>query len=91
VTCIEAAVRVFSNPAGARSATETIGAYSHSQSWADATAGMQLTEREERACRRAVYGSATAAPRVGAIIDETVIRANYARGATEWLDEDIAS
>jgi hypothetical protein len=91
VTCIEAAVRVFSNPTGARSESETLGAYSHSQSWADASAGMQLTEREERACRRAVYGSATASPRVGAIIDETLVRANYAPGATEWLDEDTAS
>lgn len=57
VTCLEAAVRAFVNPSGARAQSESLGGHSFSQRWADGTTGLELTEREERACRRAVYGS----------------------------------
>jgi hypothetical protein len=69
VTCIEATVRGFVNPSGARSQSETLGAHSFSQSWADAAAGMQLTEREERACRRAVFGTLAGSSRAYTVAD----------------------
>jgi hypothetical protein len=69
VVCIEATVRGFVNPTGARSHSETLGAYSVSDSWADAAAGMQLSAAEERACRYAVYGTLTGSVNVGSVID----------------------
>lgn len=58
--CLEAAWRASRNPAGVSSESETLGAYSHTAryefSGSDQGAGVTLTEAEERAARRAVYG-----------------------------------
>lgn len=80
VTAMEIGVRGMANPRGTRSTSETIGAHSRSESWADSSAGVALTEREERQCRRAVYGSGLAAPRIGAIVDEPIVRDTYSTG-----------
>lgn len=77
VTCVEACIRVLQNPRGVRSQQQALGQYSHSESFngdtATGTSGLALTEREERACRKAVYGKGTASPRVPSIVHDVYV------------------
>jgi len=76
VTCIEAAVRAFVNPDGARARQEQLGQYGSSLTWAAATpAGVGLTDPEVLLVRRAVFGLvlAPASSRVGSILDTPIV------------------
>ncbi|MDP2710797.1 MAG: hypothetical protein Q8O56_06225 [Solirubrobacteraceae bacterium] len=66
--CVELAARVMSNPAGARSSSEQLGLYRHSESFAaehGVTLGLLLTNTERQLVRRAANGRmfATTMPR----------------------------
>jgi hypothetical protein len=57
--CLDAAWRAMRNPGGVSSESETLGAYSHTARYefsSDQGTGVTLTEAEQRAARRAVYG-----------------------------------
>lgn len=69
VVAIEATVRVLQNPLAVRSVQEQLGAHSQSRSYADVSAGLQLTDQECRDVRRAVHGSGTASVQTGSIVD----------------------
>lgn len=58
--CLEVCARVMSNPTGARSESETLGAYQHASSYADGSHGMWLTDREVLLVRRVVFGTLSA-------------------------------
>ncbi|MEH3055542.1 MAG: hypothetical protein PGN13_16315 [Patulibacter minatonensis] len=70
-TSIEAVVRVLLNPQGVRSQGRTIGKVSRQESFADASAGLVLTEREEARCRRAV-NTGGPAMRLGSTVLEEI-------------------
>lgn len=55
--CLEMAHRVMTNPAGARSESETLGQHQHSISFTDGSHLLQLTDREEKLVRRAAVGA----------------------------------
>jgi len=68
---IEAVARAISAPVGVRSSQETLGTYSHSESYTDALAyGVQLTPAEERRARRIVFGSNTGSATLPNVLDE---------------------
>lgn len=73
---IEKAVQVATNPSALSSVTESLGAYSHTDRYregdAPALAGIFLTDDEERAARRAVYGKNSATARQRSIVDDSV-------------------
>jgi predicted pyridoxine 5'-phosphate oxidase superfamily flavin-nucleotide-binding protein len=88
ITCIEIAVRIMSNPSGARSRSERLGQYEVSESFHanfdPAAAGITLTDREELRCRRAVYGSASGSVRVKSVTQDLLLdRVPFAW----WFDE----
>lgn len=68
---IEAVCRVLSNPQGARSTSEELGAYSYSISFSDDGSGL-LTTAEERQAREAVFGVVSASARVESIADDVL-------------------
>lgn len=72
VICIEKAVGIAANPTALVSASEQLGAYQHSQTYARMTspAPILLSDEERRRARRAVYGLNTASPRVPSIADD---------------------
>lgn len=72
VVCIEAAVRAMVNPDGVRSRSETLGTYTLAESYTTQAsgAGLELTDREERAVRRAVFGTSSATVRPDSLIDD---------------------
>lgn len=57
ILCMEVVVRVLLNPAGLKSGSESLGAYSRSGTYADGAGALALTDHEERLARRAVHGS----------------------------------
>lgn len=68
---IEAVARAISAPIGVRSTQETLGTYSHSESYNDQLAqGLQLTPSEERRARRIVFGSSTGSAVLPSVLDE---------------------
>lgn len=68
-TSIEMVQRIMSNPGGVRSRQETLGSHSLGETYADATAALEITERESLRCHRAVFGSTTASARMGSVLD----------------------
>lgn len=71
VTSVEAVTRVMQNPRGARSSSRTLGSFSETNSFADAAATLELTDREVLLCRRAVLGD-TGSSRPDTIINELI-------------------
>jgi hypothetical protein len=73
VTCVEAVIRVLQNPRGVRSQQEALGQYSHSESFTTDTVlgsgALMLTDREERACRRAAFGTNTGSVVIDSIVE----------------------
>lgn len=68
---IEVVARAIAVPIGLRSSQETIGSYSHSESYNDQLAqGLQLTPAEERRVRRIIYGSNTGSATLPSVLDE---------------------
>lgn len=68
---IEAVARAISAPIGVRSTQETLGTYSHSESYPDQLAhGLQLTHVEERRARRIVFGASTGSATLPSVLDE---------------------
>lgn len=67
---LEAVARVMQNPAGARSESETLGAYSHSTSYTDGAHGLSLFDAEMRLCRTALLGGSSASAQVPSLITE---------------------
>lgn len=68
---VELVRRAMSNPEGLKSVSETLGAYQHSRSFQGAdTAGLFLTDREERMVRSAVYGTLSGSSRVESLADD---------------------
>lgn len=58
VVAMTVVCRSLANPTGAAGLSETLGQFSHSERFNDASeAGLSLTEREERLVRRAVFGT----------------------------------
>lgn len=64
--CIEVAIRAQSNPAALGQESETLGAYSHTHTFAREIpgSGLLLTNIEEQLIRRAVYGQNAGTARV---------------------------
>lgn len=73
--CVELVVRVMSNPTQARSMSEQLGQYQHSESFRDAAqgGGMLLAPWEELAVRNAVFGRTTASVRVKAVVNDPCV------------------
>lgn len=69
ILCIEVTFRALSNPDGLRSGSESLGAYSKSGTYADGAGAIELTEREERLARRAVYGTNSASSSPRSVVD----------------------
>lgn len=69
--------RMYLNPQGVRSQSEQLGSYQHTESFADASTGIDLTTSERLSARRCVYGSNTASPRIGSIIDNSHVQEQY--------------
>lgn len=67
--CLAVARRVMVNPAGARSQSEQLGAFQHSESFTDGSAELMLTDIETLAARRAVYGTNSGSSRVSTLAD----------------------
>lgn len=65
-------VRSWDNPGGARSVSERLGEYQHSQTFRDETAGggMALTEVEARLVRRIVWGRTSGSARAESLADD---------------------
>ena len=69
--CIEKAISAIANPSNFASESETLGSYSHSQTYPRATdGGVLLTDDEARRVRAAVYGTGVASPTVGSWLDD---------------------
>lgn len=68
---VELAVRVMTNPDGARSVSEQLGAYQHAQSFHDTAAGggLLLTKTEELLVRRVVVGAVSGSATTRSILD----------------------
>lgn len=60
---------VMENPGGARSESETLGAYSHTTSYTDGAHGMLLTDDWLRLCRLAVFGRRSGTFMPGTTVD----------------------
>lgn len=62
-------VRSWDNPGGARSVSEQLGAWQHSQSFRDEASGggMSLTPVEESLVRRIVWGTTTGSARTDSV------------------------
>lgn len=69
VVTTEMAVRAMGNPGGLRQQSETLGQYSHSQTYRDEGAGLWLTPLEERLVRQTL-GSGSGSVRVDSIVFE---------------------
>lgn len=68
---IEAVARAMSAPIGLRSSQETLGSYSHSESYPDQLAqGIALTAGEELRARRIVFGSSSGSSRPANVLDD---------------------
>jgi hypothetical protein len=69
---VELVNRVLSNPTGAASVSEQLGAYGQTTSWrsiADGS-GLTLTPTEASLVRRAVYGQASASAPLQSVLDD---------------------
>lgn len=75
--CLTVARRVMLNASGVRSQSEGLGSYQHTETYADVTAGIDLTPQERMLARRCVYGTNTASVRVGSIIDDCYVHEFY--------------
>lgn len=69
IICMELVVRVLLNPAGLKSGSESLGAYSKSGTYASSGV-FGLTDLEERLARRAVHGSNSGSSRPLSSVDE---------------------
>ncbi len=70
LVCLAMVAPVMQNPGGARSESETLGAYSHSTSYTDDAHGLgELTTAWLAMCRRAVYGRGSATTIPGTTLD----------------------
>lgn len=69
---IELAHRALSNPAGARSTSETLGAHSYSQSFKDGVGTLELTDSEVHRLRRAVWGRNSGSARSASLVDDLI-------------------
>ncbi len=68
---IETVVRTMAVPPGLRSQQETLGTYSHSESYPDQLAqGMELTASERLRARRIVYGRTSGSSRPASIVHD---------------------
>lgn len=68
--CVEMVARVMANPTGARSQTEQLGSYQHSESYSDSGHTLEMTASERLRARAAVYGATTASARATSLIDD---------------------
>lgn len=74
--CCSAAARAMANPEGLTQQAETIGSYSHSNAYANASPDVYLTTNEKRLVRRAAGRTGlgtitvTRAERAGELVDE---------------------
>lgn len=77
VIAVEAVVRVLFNPVGAQARQETLGSYSHSdtfvQNGPNAAAGLMLTPTEERRARQAVFGASSGTARVRSTFNDAMV------------------
>lgn len=69
--CAQVVVRTMQNPRGARSQSESLGAYSHSESFTDAVTG--LSDVEMTLAREAVYGVLVASEPAETMADDVLI------------------
>lgn len=68
---IELVCRAMASPQGLASATETLGAYSRSETYRkDLSSALMLTELEERMLRRAIVGQLSGSVRIESHIDD---------------------
>lgn len=74
--CLEAAARVMTNPSGARSQSETLGAYQHAESFTDNGHGLLLTDVEIALCRGAL-GSASGSVQIPSMYDPANLTAGW--------------
>lgn len=65
---ITAALRIFSNPQGALSESETLGSYSHSERYSE---GVELSAMDRLLVRRAYFGTSSGSARPESTVDET--------------------
>lgn len=74
IITVEAVVRLLFNPRGAQTTQETLGSYSHSETFsqngANATSGLMLTVAEERRARQAVFGAGAGSVRVRSVLHD---------------------
>jgi hypothetical protein len=68
--CIEIVARVMANPSGARSASEQLGAYQHTESYADTGHSLELTDREVLRARQAVWGKTSDSAQATSVLDD---------------------
>ena len=70
LVCLAMVVPVMQNPGGARSESETLGAYSHSTSYMNGAHALgELTTAWLKMCRRAVFGRGTATSMPATTVD----------------------
>lgn len=68
---VEVVVRAMAAPIGVRSQQETIGSYSHSESYPDQLShGVQLTDAEQLRARRVVYGRTSGSSRPASAVHD---------------------
>lgn len=74
LVAVEAVVRVLFNPRGAQTTQETLGSYSHSETFGQsgpmASSGLMLTDREELRVRRAVHNASSGSVRVRSMLHD---------------------
>lgn len=83
--CLEVVARVMSNPTGARSESETLGQYQHSQSFTDGSHGVILTDAEAMMCRRAIIGATSGSARTDSLA--AIVADNLPNTLTGLIDE----
>lgn len=69
--CIEKAIGVLANPRNLAQASESLGAFSHSETFPRSLdAGIFLTDEEAAQVRFVIYGATSASPRMESILDD---------------------
>jgi hypothetical protein len=75
VLCVEKAVSALANPSNVASQSETLGSFSHSETFPrDLDASAFLTEDEERRIRRIATGVVSASARPKSLLHDTIVR-----------------
>lgn len=69
--CIEKAISAIANPSNIASTSETLGAFSHSETYPRAQdGGALLSDEESTQVRRVIYGSGIASPHLTSFLDD---------------------